>query len=160
MQSPLLTAEWEQKLKQLERGEIEPGAFMEEITDMVRSLVRHECPVPESSVLFAEETKSIGVCPRCGSTVVERPKGFLCSNRDCRFALWRKNPFFAAKKKELTTAIASSLLKEGQAFVKGLYSPKTGKTYDASIVLDDFGGQYVNFKLEFQQKKTNKEVAP
>ena len=160
LQSPLLTAEWEQKLKQIEKGELEPGAFMEEITDMVRNLVRHECPVPESSVLFAEETKSIGVCPRCGSTVVERPKGFLCSNRDCRFALWRKNPFFAAKKQELTTAIASSLLKEGQAFVKGLYSPKNGKTYDAAIVLDDSGGQYVNFKLEFPQKKTNKEVAP
>lgn len=153
LQSPLLTAEWEQKLKQIERGEIEPGAFMEEITDMVRKLVRHGCPVPESSVLFAEETKSIGVCPRCGNMVVERPKGFLCSNRDCRFALWRQNPFFAAKKKELTAAIASMLLKEGRAFVKGLYSPKTGKTYDAVIVLDDSGGQYVNFKLEFQQKK-------
>lgn len=153
LQSPLLTAEWEQKLKQIERGEIEPGAFMEEITDMVRSLVRHECPVPESSVLFAEETKSIGVCPRCGNMVVERTKGFLCSNRACRFALWRQNPFFAAKKKELTAAIASTLLKEERVFVKGLYSPKTGKTYDATIVLDDSGGQYVNFKLEFPQKR-------
>ena len=153
LQSPLLTAEWEQKLKQIERGEIEPGAFMEEITDMVRNLVWHGCPVPESGVLFAEETKSIGVCPRCGSMVVERPKGFLCSNHDCRFALWRQNPFFAAKKKELTVAIASALLKEGRAFVKGLHSPKTGKTYDAAIVLDDSGGQYVNFKLEFPQKR-------
>ena len=153
LQSPLLTAEWEQKLKQIEKGEIEPGAFMEEITDMVRKLVRHGCSVPESSVLFAEETKSIGVCPRCGSAVVERPKGFLCSNRDCRFALWRQNPFFAAKKKELTAAIASALLKEGRAFVKGLHSPKTGKIYDAAIVLDDSSGQYVSFKLEFQQKR-------
>lgn len=153
LQSPLLTAEWEHKLKQIEKGEREPSAFMEEITDMVRNLVRHGCPVSESSVLFAEETKSIGVCPRCGSAVVERPKGFLCSNRDCRFALWQQNPFFAAKKKELTAAIASALLKEGRAFVKGLYSPKTGKTYDATIVLDDFGGQYVNFKLEFPQKR-------
>ena len=153
LQSPLLTAEWEQKLKQIEKGEIEPGAFMEEITDMVRKLVRHGCPVPESSVLFAEETKSNGVCPRCGNMVVERPKGFLCSNRDCRFALWRQNPFFAAKKKELTAAIASALLKEGRAFVKGLYSPKTGKIYDAAIVLDDSSGQYVSFKLEFQQKR-------
>ena len=160
LQSPLLTAEWEQKLKQIEKGEIEPGAFMEEITDMVRNLVRHGCSVPESSFLFAEETKSIGVCPRCGSTVVERPKGFLCSNRDCRFALWRQNPFFAAKKKELTATIASAFLKEGRAFVKGLHSPKTGKTYDAAIVLDDSGGQYVNFNLEFQQKKSNKEVEP
>ena len=153
LQSPLLTAEWEQKLKQIERGELEPTLFLQEITEMVRGLVQSSHSVPESSVLFAEETKSIGVCPRCGSAVVERPKGFLCSNRDCRFALWQQNPFFAAKKKELTAAIASVLLKEGRAFVKGLYSPKTGKTYDAAIVLDDSGGQYVNFKLEFPQKR-------
>lgn len=153
LQSPLLTAEWEQKLKQIEKGELESTLFLEEIMEMIRGLVQSSHPVPESSVLFAEETKSIGVCPRCGNMVVERPKGFLCSNRDCRFALWRQNPFFAAKKKELTAAIASSLLKEGRAFVEGLYSPKTGKTYDATIVLDDSGGQYVNFKLEFPQKR-------
>lgn len=152
LQSPLLTAEWEQQLKQIEKSELEPALFLQEITEMVRGLVQSCHPVPESSVLFAEETKSIGVCPRCGSMVVERSKGFLCSNRACRFALWRQNPFFAAKKKELTAAIASALLKEGRAFVKGLYSPKTGKTYDAAIVLDDSGGQYVNFKLEFPQK--------
>lgn len=153
LQSPLLTAEWELKLKQIERGELESTLFLEEIMEMIRGLMQSSHSVPESSVLFAEETKSIGVCPRCGSAVVERPKGFLCSNRDCRFALWRQNPFFAAKKKELTVAIASALLKEGRAFVKGLYSPKTGKTYDAAIVLDDSGGQYVNFKLEFPQKR-------
>ena len=152
LQSPLLTAEWEQKLKQIERDELESTLFLQEITEMVRGLVQSSHSVPESSVLFAEETKSIGICPRCGSAVVERTKGFLCSNRACRFALWRQNPFFAAKKKELTAAIASTLLKEGRVFVKGLYSPKTGKTYDATIVLDDSGGQYVNFKLEFPQK--------
>ena len=153
LQSPLLTAEWELKLKQIERGELESTLFLEEIMEMIRGLVQSSHSVPESSVLFAEETKSIGVCPRCGSAVVERPKGFLCSNRNCRFALWRQNPFFAAKKKELTAAIASALLKEGRAFMKGLYSPKTGKAYDAAIVLDDSGGQYVNFKLEFPQKR-------
>ena len=153
LQSPLLTAEWEHKLKQIEKGELESTLFLQEITEMVQGLVQNSHPVPESSVLFTEKTKSIGVCPRCGSAVVERPKGFLCSNRDCRFALWQQNPFFAAKKKELTAAIASALLKEGRAFVKGLYSPKTGKTYDATIVLDDSGGQYVNFKLEFPQKR-------
>ena len=153
LQSPLLTAEWEQKLKQIEKGELDSTLFLEEIMEMVQGLVQSSHSVPESSVLFAEETKSIGICPRCGSAVVERPKGFLCSNRDCRFALWRQNPFFAAKKKELTAVIASALLKEGRAFMKGLYSPKTGKAYDAAIVLDDSGGQYVNFKLEFPQKR-------
>lgn len=127
LQSPLLTAEWEQKLKQIEKGELDSTLFLEEIMEMVQGLVHSSHPVPKSGILFAEETKSIGVCPRCGSAVVERPKGFLCSNRDCRFALWRQNPFFAAKKKELTAAIASALLKEGRAFVKGLYSPKQAK---------------------------------
>ena len=153
LQSPLLTAEWEQKLKQIERDELESTLFLQEITEMVCGLVQSSHSVPESSVLFAEETKSIGICPRCGSAVVERTKGFLCSNRACRFALWRQNSFFATKNKELTAAIVSALLKEGRAFVKGLYSPKTGKTYDATIVLDDSGGQYVNFKLEFPQKR-------
>lgn len=153
LQSLLLTAEWEQQLKQIERGELEPALFLQEITEMVRGLVQNSHSVPENSVLFAEESQMIGVCPRCGSTVVERPKGFLCSSRDCRFALWRQNSFFAAKKKELTTAIASALLKEGRAFVKGLYSPKSGKTYDATIVLEDSDGPYVNFKLEFPQKQ-------
>lgn len=153
LQSPLLTAEWEQQLKQIEKSELEPALFLQEITEMVRGLVQNSHSVPENNVLFAEESQMIGVCPRCGSAVMERPKGFLCSSRDCRFALWRQNPFFAAKKKELTAAIASALLKEGRAFVKELYSPKNGKTYDAAIVLDDSGGQYVNFKLEFPQKR-------
>ena len=153
LQSPLLTAEWEQQLKQIERGELEPALFLQEITEMVRGLVQNSHSVPENRVLFAEGSQMIGVCPRCGSAVVERPKGFLCSNRDCRFALWRENPFFAAKKKELTAVIASALLKEGRAFVKGLYSPKSGKTYDAAIVLEDSDGPYVNFKLEFPQKR-------
>ena len=153
LQSPLLTAEWEQKLKQIEKGELDSTLFLEEIMEMVQGLVQSSHSVPESSVLFAEETKSIGICPRCGSAVVERTKGFLCSNRACRFALWRQNPFFAAKKKELTAAIASTLLKEGRVFVKGLYSPKSGKTYDAAIVLEDSDGPYVNFKLEFPQKR-------
>lgn len=100
-------------------------------------------------MLFADTRKSIGVCPRCGSAIVERPKGFLCSNRSCRFALWRDNHFFTSKKKELTAVIAMELLKDGRALVKGLYSPKTGKTYDATVVLNDTGEQYVNFKLEF-----------
>ncbi len=153
LQSPLLTAEWEHKLKQIEKGELESTLFLQEITEMVQGLVQNSHPVPESSVLFTEKTKSIGVCPRCGSAVVERPKGFLCSNRDCRFALWRQNPFFAAKKKELTAAIASALLKEGRVFVKGLYSPKTGKTYDGTVLLADTGGKYVNYKVTISKDK-------
>lgn len=149
LQSPQLTAEWEQKLKRMEHGEIAPDAFMRDIAEMVRALTLDNHPAPEGGELFADTPKSIGVCPRCGSAVLEGPKGFTCSNRDCRFVLWRDNRFFAAKKKELTTSIATVLLKDGRVPMKGLFSPKTGKTYDAIVVMDDTGGHYVNFKLEF-----------
>ena len=149
LQSPLLTAEWEQQLKLVERGEQSPEAFMEGITNMVRDLVGSAQPVTDSGILFESDLKAIGTCPRCGGAVAENRKGFVCANRDCRFALWKENRFFASKHKELTAPIAAALLKEGRVFVKGLYSEKTGKTYNATVVLDDTGDQYVSFKLEF-----------
>lgn len=147
--SPLLTAEWEQKLKQVEQGELNPETFMSDIKALVREVVDNAQPVQESHVLFPDERQNIGTCPHCGSAVVEGKKGFYCSNRECAFVLWKDNRFFAAKRKTLTASIAAALLKEGRVFVKGMYSEKTGKSYDATIVLDDTGEQYVNFKLEF-----------
>jgi DNA topoisomerase-3 len=149
LQSPVLTAEWEQRLRQIERGELEPEAFMRDIHGMVKTLVNTSQPIRDAHVLFPDDRENIGTCPRCGGAVLERPKSFSCASRECGFALWKDNRFFTSKRKELTTAIAAVLLKEGRVKVKGLYSEKTGKTYDATVVLDDTGGQYVNFKLEF-----------
>lgn len=121
IQSPLLTAEWEQQLKQIERGEQSAEAFMDGITDMVRGLLNSTSSVDESKVLFAGERKAIGRCPRCGGAVVENRKGFVCVNRSCHFALWKDNRFFASKHKELTAPIAAALLKDGHVSMKGLY---------------------------------------
>ena len=95
----------------------------------------------------------MGVCPRCGAPVYEGKKGFFCDNRECSFALWKDNRFFSSKKKSITKSVAAALLKEGRISMSGLYSEKTGKTYDAEVILDDTGGKYVNFKLEFPVKK-------
>ena len=149
LQSPDLTAEWEQQLRRIEQGGLEPETFMRDIREMVKNLVNTGQPVKDAHVLFPDDRKSIGTCPRCGSQVAEGPKGFSCANRDCRFALWKDNRFFTSKGQELTAAMAAVLLKEGRVTITGLYSVKTGKTYDATVVLDDTGGQYVNFKLEF-----------
>ena len=149
LQSPELTAEWEQKLKRIERGELEPEAFMGEITGMVRELAAAGHPVKDSDMLFANDRKAVGVCPRCGAAVVENRKGFVCANKECGFALWKNDRFFTAKRKELTASVAAALLKEGRAHMRGLYSEKTGDTYDAAIVLNDTGDPYVHFKLEF-----------
>ena len=149
LQSPLLTAEWEQQLMQIEHGELLPDLFHQGISSMVQKLVDTSEPIKDASVLFPDGTNAIGVCPRCGNTVVDRPKSFSCSNRDCRFVMWKCNHFFKSKRKELTKTIATALLKEGHVMVKGFYSTKKEKTYDAIVVLDDTGGDYVNFRLEF-----------
>ena len=111
----------------------------------------------EETQTFLADRYIVGTCPRCGGTVYEGKKGFFCDNRDCAFALWKDNKFFSGKKKSITKSVAAALLKEGRVSMSGLYSEKTGKTYDAVVLLDDTGGKYVNFKLEFPAKKGRKK---
>lgn len=158
IKSPTLTAEWESMLKQVERGELAAGAFMGQIADMSRTLVKEHTAPEECFIgLFPDAKKNkreaVGACPRCDETVYEGKKGFFCDNQDCAFALWKDNKFFSSKKKSITKSVAAALLKEGRISMSGLYSEKTGKTYDAVVLLDDTGGKYVNFKLEFPAKK-------
>ena len=148
LQSPLLTAEWEYKLKQIERGELDAAEYMAGIADMVRGMVADYTPVPGAEALFPPPPDVVGRCPRCGGTVAERKKGFFCQNPDCRFALWKDSRFFAAKKKKLDKAVAAALLTKGRARLAGCYSERSGKTYDATVVLAD-DGQRTDFRLEF-----------
>ncbi len=158
IKSPMLTAEWESMLKQVERGEVPAKDFMDGIADMSRALVKaHTAPEKRFAGLFPDAKKNgreaVGTCPRCGETVYEGKKGFFCDNQSCSFALWKDNKFFSGKKKSITKSVAAALLKEGRVSMSGLYSEKTGKNYDAVVLLDDTGGKYVNFKLEFPAKK-------
>ena len=160
IKSPLLTAQWESMLKQVERGEVSADSFMDGIADMSRELVKtNTAPDKHFLSLFPKKDggEAIGTCPRCGHAVKERQKGFFCENQDCEFALWKDNKFFTSKKKTVTKPIAAALLKEGRVSVSSLYSEKTGKTYDAVVVLDDTGERYVNFKLEFSDKRGGKK---
>lgn len=148
LQSPLLTAEWEHKLKLIERGELDAEVFMREIADMIRELVASYKPVSNASVLFPSEYEAVGKCPRCGSNVVEKKKGYFCENTNCRFALWKDNAFFVSKKCSLSKKLVSTLLKDKRVFLKGLFSSRTGKKYDATVIMED-DGQRTNFKLDF-----------
>ena len=162
IKSPMLTAEWESMLKQVERGEVPAKDFMDGIADMSRALVReHTAPEERFAGLFPDVKgngrEAVGTCPRCGGAVYEGKKGFFCENRDCSFALWKDNKFFSSKKKTITKSVAAALLKEGRVSMSGLYSEKTGRIYDAVVLLDDTGGKYVNFKLEFPARKGGKK---
>lgn len=151
LQSPLLTAEWEHCLNEIQRNELHPDAFMIGIKGMVEELVANWKPVPGSEVLFPSQTKSVGKCPRCSHDVVENNHGFFCSSDTCKFALWKNSRFFTAKKKQLTTAIAKELLENGRVQLNGCYSPKTGITYDAAAVLED-NGKKTELRLIFDNE--------
>ena len=152
--SPMLTAEWEQRLTEIAKGAASPDTFLDGIRDMVRALVSDHAQVSEEGrALFAPERESIGACPRCGKPVYEGKKNFACSDRSCGFVLWKDDRFWTSRKKVLTAKMAADLLKKGRVQVKGMWSEKKGVAYDAAVLLDDTGEKYVHYKLEFQKKK-------
>ena len=147
--SPALTAEWENRLTEIAKGNADPDEFMAEIEAQVRQLVKtYSCISADKQNLFQSERVIIGKCPRCGENVYEGKKNFYCGNRGCQFVMWKNDRFFEQRKKAFTPKIAAALLKDGKAKVKGLYSEKTGKTYDATVLLADTGGKYVNYRVE------------
>ena len=152
LQSPLLTAEWEHRLSEIERGELAPEDFMAGISAMLRELVGTYQVIKGTEYLFSPPREVVGKCPRCGGDVAELQKGFFCQNEGCKFAIWKNNKWWEMKRKQPTKAIVTVLLKDSCTHVTGLYSEKTGKTYDATVVLED-DGRYVGFKLEFDRWK-------
>ena len=147
--SPTLTAEWENRLTEIAKGNADADEFMAEIEAQVRQLVKtYSCISADKQNLFQSERIIIGKCPRCGENVYEGKKNFYCGNRSCQFVMWKNDRFFEQRKKAFTPKIAAALLKNGKAKVKGLYSEKTGKTYDATVLLADTGGKYVNYRVE------------
>lgn len=152
--SPQLTAEWENALTLIAKGAAEPDAFMSSIESMTKGLCVNFFQADEGKkALFKQDKEVIGTCPRCGKPVFEGKKNFYCSSRECAFTMWKNDRFFESRKKALTKPIAAALLADGKAKVKGLYSEKTGKTYDATVLLADTGGKYVNYRFEQREQK-------
>jgi len=147
IQSPEMTADWETKLLQIERSEMEPETFMTEIKEMISSLVTTTEAAKGANALM--KNKIIGVCPNCGKPVVEREKGWFCENRECRFVLWKDNAFFKRLGKRLDAHVADKLLRDGRVRLKDCKSAK-GKTYNATVLLSCEADGRSRFSLEFE----------
>nr|WP_281527934.1 type IA DNA topoisomerase [Ruminococcus champanellensis] len=147
IQSPEMTADWETKLLQIERSEMEPETFMTEIKEMISSLVTTTEAAKGANALM--KNKIIGVCPNCGKPVVEREKGWFCENRECRFVLWKDNAFFKRLGKRLDAHAADKLLRDGRVRLKDCKSAK-GKTYNATVLLSCEADGRSKFSLEFE----------
>ena len=150
--SPSMTAEWENTLMQIERGNADADKFLSGIVGMTSELVKAYPFLSDAEAnRFDTGRESIGKCPRCGSPVYVGKGNYYCSNKECSFCMWEDNKFFTSKKKKLTKKIAAELLDKGWCRVTGLYTPKRPQLYDAVIRLDDTGGKYVSFKMEFDR---------
>jgi DNA topoisomerase-3 len=156
IKTPLLTAEWENEFKNIERGDTSVMDFIEAIAQYVkRSVEENKTATDEGRALFPSEKPKgeiICKCPRCGNDVVETQKAFGCSARACKYVIFKESKFFTAKKKKLTLSIAKALMKEGKIKLSGLHSEKSAKTYDAIIGLVEHGDadRYPDLKiLEF-----------
>lgn len=151
IQSASMTAEWEQKLLEVEKESYSADQFMEEIESMVRGLVDTYEIVQDAEVLMKPAYAPLGKCPHCGSDVIEKSKGFFCENKDCKFALWKDNRFFDSLSKKLTKQVAEQLLSRGRAKLKKCRSVKTGKTYDTTVVLSVSDNGAPQFTLDFSK---------
>lgn len=153
IQSPSMTADWEEKLLQIERNGFSPDEFMSGITGMVTDLVQNAKRVDGADSILPPKGMAIGKCPACGADVIDRQKGYFCSNRGCKFAIWKDNRYFDSIGKKLTGSIAEKLINDGRVKLKGCKSAKTGKSFDATLVLSAGEDGQAQFSLEFEKKK-------
>ena len=151
--SPLLTAQWENELSRIAKGEADADSFMEKIEALTKELIENEDAEKAKPELFKQEKTVIGLCPRCQNPVYEGKKNYYCSDKDCSFSMWKNDRFFEDRKITFTPKIAKALLKDKTVKVKDIYSHKTGKTYDGNVVLCDTKDKYVNYRIEIERKK-------
>ena len=149
IQSPSMTADWEEKLLLIEKGEYASEDFMDEIKDVIAGLIQNYEVIRDSEVLMSKETNAIGKCPLCGSAVEDKAKGYFCSNRGCKFALWKNNRYFDSIGKSMTNATAQKLLASGKVKLKGCKSKKTGNTFDATVYMEVSEDGKTSFNMEF-----------
>ena len=153
LKSAVMTAEWENQLLMMEKGQITDTQFMGEITSLVRKILEVCREIPEEERRrFQTAREVIGKCPVCGCDVFEGKQNFYCSNRQCDFALWKENRFLGSMKKNLDKKMARELLDKACTHVKGLYSKKKDMKFDADLLLTLEDGK-PRFHLEFPKKK-------
>lgn len=153
LKSAVMTAEWENQLLMMEKGQITDTQFMGEITSLVRKILEVCREIPEEERRrFQTAREVIGKCPVCGCDVFEGKQNFYCSNRQCDFALWNENRFLGSMEKNLDKKMARELLDKACTHVKGLYSKKKDMKFDADLLLTLEDGK-PRFHLEFPKKK-------
>ena len=158
-----MTAEMESQLVAVENGESDPETVVDSAIKLVHEVMEIEGAKQHENI--GKVTKvSVGKCPKCGGNVYEGRKGFYCERykdeKPCNFTVWKNDIFFSSRKKVLTVSTLQKLLDKGKVLLKGCYSEKSGRTYDAYIGFNDYvgkdGASRVGFKIiEFANSNKN-----
>lgn len=151
LRSPMMTAQWERRLKKIEHGQEDAAVFMDDIAQMVTELVQSAQPVPDAQKPFLSDRPSVGTCPCCGAAVTETAKGFFCESRICRFGIWKDNRFFAQIGQSVNKGVVEALIRDGAAKLNGLRSKKTGRRYDATLKMMCGEQGVPRFQMEFEK---------
>lgn len=156
LKSAAMTAEWENRLLLIEKGQLESNDFMDGIMDLINRVLS-EC----SSISGEERSRfhpkeSMGNCPICGNPVYEGKKNFYCSSRECSFSLWKESRYLSGMRKQLDKKMAVELLKNGRTHVTDFYSQKKGRSFEADLLMEVQDGR-TSFKLEFPKRKGKKK---
>ena len=158
VKSSKLTADWENALTLVAKGEMEREDFMADIETMVSDLIHtyHEVS-DEQKKMFAQEQKVLGKCPNCGGEVVKGKYGAFCKNKCGMNVSWIMGVALSDEQVE-------SLLAGKKTLLKGITS-KAGKKYDAYIIPsgteeyhytkdgEEKSGAQFKFVMEFPNKK-------
>lgn len=159
--SAQMTAEWENRLLAMERGEETVDAFMGDIVHLLDQIIEEcrEVPVEKAQQFSAEKSsrREIGKCPVCKGPVYEGKSNFYCGKRDCSFALWKENRYLSSMKKSVSRKMAEELLSRGRCHEKDFYSARTGKTFEADLILEVLPDGKTSFRMEFPEQKSRKK---
>ena len=159
VKSPKLTADWENELTLVSKGEVAAEQFMSGIEAMVTDLVKTYHSVSDEHKAMFGTCKGgqevLGKCPKCGADVVKGKFGAYCTGK-CGMNVGK------ALGVTLSDTQVKSLLQGKKILVKGLKGKKG--SYDAYLMpesVQEFsytkdgkeikGFQY-KFKMEFSQK--------
>ena len=148
LKSASMTAEWENDLLRMERGEIKPHDFMQGIHGLLDKMLADLRQIPTVAAAPYHNKVSVGSCPVCGNPVHESKLSFCCADRNCKFALWKESRYLSNMRKTLDKKMAVDLLKKGRTHVKDFYSAKKDKTFAADLVMRVEEGR-AQYSLEF-----------
>lgn len=135
IKDPILTAEWEKQLAEIQSGTLSADCFMQNISQFIQSLVQKTkqsyADNPNHSIF---QKCGIAVCPKCGKQVLEYPKSYSCESgkNGCGFVIWKQ-----ISQKNISQTQAVKLISKGKTdLIKGFIS-KNGKPFDAYLVFKE-----------------------